>query len=427
VVSDEPGAEAIVREVAVAVRLAEGEAGVRDLIHVLGRLGSVPTRTLSRATGLPVPIVAAIAGELRKRGVVARERPTRLTPLGRRLFGDVGPGPALECTCPTCEGIGLCVPEELEPLVAALARLAAEAPAPRTELDQSHCTPETKLRRALALHQVGALEGKRVLLLGDDDLVSLAIHLLAARAGFAETIRELALVDVDKAVLAYVGSELVDTPFRVSRVEHDLRRPLPSALTGSFDTVFTDPPYTAEGAEVFLSRAASALGPAGGGNLFLAFGPKPPRESLRLQGTIARMGFVTRRIVANFNEYFQAGILGGTSHLYHLISTADTRPLVTGTYEGALYTGERRRPRPYRCTSCGTVQRVGRGARWSTVEVLRSDGCPECGAAKFRPLPRDGPRARSESGSARKEAEVSSPSPMARAKHRPVTDGPRAS
>lgn len=362
---DGPSADAIVREVAAAVRLAEGEAGVRDVVRVVRRLGPAPTRALSRATGLPVPIVAAVAGELRKRGVVAGERPTRLTALGRRLFGEAGSGRGL-----------------VEPVAAELARLAAGAPPARTELDQSHCTVETKLRRALALHRAGALEGRRILLLGDDDLVSLAIHLLAVQGGFAESIRELAVVDVDPAVLAYLA------PFPVTRLEHDLRSPLPAALRGRFDTVFTDPPYTPAGAELFLSRAASALAPVVGGNVFMAFGPKPPDDSLRLQRAIARMGFVIRGIAPNFNEYLHAGILGGTSHLYHLTSTSATRPLVAGTYNGCLYTGETRAPRPYRCASCGTVQRVGRGARWPTVDLLRGDGCPECGAAKFRPLPR---------------------------------------
>lgn len=383
----ELGADALAREVATAVRLAEGEAGIRDVVRAVRRLEPVSTRTLSRATGLPVPIVAAIAGELRQRGVVAPERPTRLTPYGRRLFGGEGAGPALDCTCPACNGLGLRVPAGLAPLVAELERLAAGAPPARTELDQSHCTAETKLRRTLALHQAGALEGRRVLLLGDDDLVSVAIHLLAAHSGFAGRIRELALVDVDPSVLSYAGSLLLDAPFPVTRVEHDLRRPLPSALTGRFESVFTDPPYTVEGAEVFLSRAVSALAPGPGRDLFLAFGSKPPGESLRLQAAIARMGLVIRRVIPGFNDYLHAGILGGTSHLFHLISTAQTRPLVTGRYDGPLYTGERRAPRPYSCASCGTVQRVGREARWATVEVLRNEGCPECGGARFRPLP----------------------------------------
>lgn len=381
-------ADAIVREVTGAVGLAEGEAGVRGVISVVRRSGPVATRTLSRTTGLPVPIVAAIAGELRKRGIVTRERPTRLTPQGRRLFGDATPGRMLDGGCTACDGHGQRVPQVLEPVAAALERISSDAPPARTELDQSHCTVETKLRRALVLHQAGALEGKRIILLGDDDLIAVAIHLLAAHADFGDAIRELTVVDLDAAVLAYLGRQLEDAPFPIRLIEHDLRRPLPPRLVAHFDTVFTDPPYTAAGAEVFLSRAASALAPEPGGNVFLAYGPKPPAEALRLQRAVAGMGFVVRRMAPNFNEYLHAGILGGVSHLYHLTSTSETGPLVNGECDTPIYTGELRAPRPYRCASCGTTQRVGRGARWSTVEVLRRDGCPECGATKFRPLPR---------------------------------------
>jgi predicted methyltransferase/DNA-directed RNA polymerase subunit RPC12/RpoP len=380
--------DAIVREVTEAVGLAEGEAGVRDVIRVVRSSGPVATRTLSRATGLPVPIVAAIAGELRKRGIVTRDRPTCLTPQGRRLFGDAALGRILGGGSTYCDEHGRWVPQELEPVAAELDRISAESPPARSELDQSHCTAETKLRRALALHQAGALEGKRVILLGDDDLVAVAIHLLAAYADFADTVRELTVVDVDPAVLGYVGRQLENAAFPVRLVEHDLRRTLPSSLVGHFDTVFTDPPYTAAGVEVFLSRAASALASGPGHNVFLAYGPKPPAELLRFQRAVVWMGFVVRRIEPNFNEYLHSGILGGVSNLYHLTSTSETRPLVSEQYDEPIYTGALRAPRSYRCASCGTIQRVGRGAPWPTVDVLKRGGCPECGATRFLPLPR---------------------------------------
>lgn len=360
-------AAAIVREVADAVRLAEGEAGVHAVLRAMRRDGPVSTRALSRATGLPVPIVAAVSGELRKRGIVARERPTQLTVEGRRLFG------AGDRTGPP-----------LGPALGELTALAGRAPRVRGELDQSHCTVETKLRRVMLLRDEGALEGKRVLLLGDDDLLSLALH----RLGLLDTVGELVVVDVDPAVLAFIARGLRRAVVTVACVEHDLRRPLPPALAGRFDTVFTDPPYTAEGAELFLSRAATALAPRVGGSAFLAFGAKPPLESLRVQVAIAAMGFVIRDIQRNFNDYVQASILGGTSHLYHLTTTGRTRPLVTGEHRGDLYTGDKRPARRYRCASCGGVQQVGRGAPWTTVDLLKSDGCPECGATRFLPLPR---------------------------------------
>lgn len=352
----------VIAEVAAAVRLAEGGHGVRAVLDAVARLEPVSTRALSRETGLPVPIVAAVCGELRRRGVLAPERPTRLADAWRDSFTRAAPPAA-------------------EELTAALARLAADAPPPRSELDQSHCTVATKARRALLLDEAGALDGKRVLFLGDDDLTSLAVSSLPAR------LEELVVVDVDPAVLRHLRRHLA----KATLLEHDLREPLPDALAGRFDTVFTDPPYTVEGAALFLSRAAAALRPGVGGSVFLAFGPKPPGETLRVQAAIAEAGLVIRRFERNFNEYEQASILGGTSHLYHLTSTHETRPLVAGSYRGHLYTGEARAPRPYRCASCRTVQLVGRGARWSTVDLLRRDGCPECGASRFLPLPRRAP------------------------------------
>jgi hypothetical protein len=54
------------------------------------------------------------------------------------------------------------------------------------------------------------------------------------------------------------------------------------------------------------------------------------------------MGFVVRSLVRNFNEYVGAGVLGGTSHLYHLGTTAELRPLVAGEHSGPLYTRDLR-------------------------------------------------------------------------------------
>jgi hypothetical protein len=40
----------------------------------------------------------------------------------------------------------------------------------------------------------------------------------------------------------------------------------------------------------------------------------------------------------DFNDYIGAGVLGGTSHLYQLVATPALRPLVTGPFDGPLYT-----------------------------------------------------------------------------------------
>ena len=49
---------------------------------------------------------------------------------------------------------------------------------------------------------------------------------------------------------------------------------------------------------------------------------------------------MTQRLSRDFNDYVGAGVLGGTSHLYHLAATSELRPLVTGSYHGPLYTAD---------------------------------------------------------------------------------------
>jgi predicted methyltransferase len=329
----------IVRDVAAAVGLVEGERGVRSVLAAVARLEPVATRRLARTVDLPVPIVASICGELRKRGVVAEPRPTRLTPVGRELYGagslDLRPA----ATCPRCAGRGLVARGELAPLVTEMKRISRLAPPARRELDQCHCTPETKLHRVLALHEADALVGRRVLMLGDDDLTSLAIERVVQRLGSSSSIALLAVVDVDPAVIDVVRRELAGMPFATACVLHDLREPLPAPLRAGFDTVFTDPPYTQAGATLFLARAVEAIaGP--GGDVFLSFGSRRPGAAFELQQAIGRAGLTIARLLRDFNEYVGAGALAGTSSLYHLSATQELCPLLDTRYDGPLYTAD---------------------------------------------------------------------------------------
>ncbi len=378
--------ETIIAEVASAVGLAEGPAGVRDVLRVIARHEPVAAREVGRLAELPVPIVAAICGELRTRGVVDQARPVRLTAAGRAALpaGEDSAGGL----CPCCGGAGVAVPDALAPVAARLERAAAGMPAARLELDQTLCTVDTKLRRVLRMQEAGALAGQRIIVLGDDDLLSLAIAGFAAAAASPPPAR-LAVVDCDRDLLAYLAAQLPQFGLAADLIEHDLRQPLPGRLAGQFDVAAPDPPYTVAGAELFLSRAVAALAPGGGQHVFFSFGARRPEETLRTQQAIAGLGLTVRALLPGFNAYQGAGILAGTSHLYHLRTVAGAKPLVTGGFTGPLYTADSRaaRTRPYRCAGCGAVHEVGPGARWPHIAALKDAGCPGCGGTVLRPGP----------------------------------------
>jgi predicted methyltransferase len=395
--------DAVTAEVAAAVGLAEGPAGVADVLRVIARREPVAAREISQRAELPVPIVAAVCNELRKRGVVDRSRPVRLTPEARAsLTGQTAPGAGPAETsgrCACCGGLGFAVPDAAAGLAAPLERAARAVPAARLDLDQTHCTVDTKLRRVLAMHEAGAVAGQRILLLGDDDLVSVALALFAGHAGPAATPRAVTVLDCDPDLVRFLRVELAARGLAAEVVGHDLRDPLPDALAGAFDVACTDPPYTVAGAELFLSRAVAALAPGAGRHVFFSFGPRRPEETTATQRLMADMGLAVRSLTPGFNSYTGAGILAGTSHLYHLRTTQHTRPAVTGRFGGPLYSAQTRAAatRPYRCAACGAVHEVGPGARWAQIAELKAAGCPACGGTVLRPrplgaAPRAGPR-----------------------------------
>jgi N4-bis(aminopropyl)spermidine synthase len=341
-------ADPIVTEVARAVRLLEGERGVEAVLIALARLEPVSVRALSRAADLPVPIVAAVCGELRRRGQVSETRPVQFTVEGRQRFATGAA--SVETVCPTCGGRGIALSHAVARLRRGLASVAEAAPAPLVELDQCHCTPKTKLRRVVAMLDAGAIGNRRILLLGDDDLM--AVALLRFVRQFGLHVEELVVLDIDERLLAFIGAELEGAPFTVRCMRWDARDPLPLSLAGRFDTVVTDPPYTTAGARLFLARATEAS--AGeGSSVFFSFGSRRPGAQFEVQQSIAGLGLEIRSLTRDFNDYVGAGALGGTSHLYHLVSTSP-RPL-----DDSLYTGARRRTDAMLSTSRPPATRSG--------------------------------------------------------------------
>ena len=122
-------------------------------------------------------------------------------------------------------------------------------------LGQLPVTPETALRRALCIGEAAAVGRKRVLCLGDDDLVSVPLALLG---------HEVVVLDVDAVLLRLLASDhMVAAGASVSGRHQDLRDPLDPSLLGAFDCAVTDPMPNRSCFALFLSRALACLRPEG--------------------------------------------------------------------------------------------------------------------------------------------------------------------
>jgi len=386
----------LLSDLAAKTHLREGAAGIEAVLRTIHRHGGLTGRDLARQTRLPIPVATAVRRELEKAGLVQPGPYIRLSPQGLVLvegaWGWVGTG----FLCPLCQGRHVVAGSEWTGVLEQLEIWFAANPTVDVTLDQSFCTPETNLRRVLYGQTQGALAGKAVLLLGDDDSVSLALALvgqLLSPQGGGRLARRICVVDTDPRILAHIADCAAAAGLEIETVAHDLREPLPEVLQGAFDTVYTDPPYTPQGATLFGSRAIQALGPEQGRQLFLSFGHRPPAEQGALLGSLAGMGLAPVEIIPGFNEYQGATVLGGVGQMIRLLTTPAAAPQVVGYFAGPLYTGELHPTvRLYRCMGCGSKLRVGQEADAAapSVEALKAQGCPRCGAVLFMLESREG-------------------------------------
>ena len=371
--------QGVLAAVASATRLREGPEGVRSILRAIARGGEVTTRQIAVQVRLPLPVVAAVRGELTAVGFLER-RPhgARLSGRGERLvqalFGGEASSAARE---------GTAHDDEMAAFADLLAPTVTARPEADVTLDQAKATPLTLARRIVYLDGNDAIAGRRILFLGDDDFLSAAlVHWVLwqrERGRRAEPFR-LVVADVDERILRQLRAVAPS----VEAVRYDARDALPDDLVGSFDVVITDPPYTLHGAELFLSRAVDAVGGKPGAHSFFSFGHLDPMAMRSVQSALAEMGWVIVEWRPGFNEYEGSSVLAGVSLMAHLVLAEGAAPVIRGRYDGPLYTGDLRPTvRVYRCQGCSAVWEVGQGARWLTVAQLKRQTCPLCGADRF--------------------------------------------
>lgn len=201
-------------------------------------------------------------------------------------------------------------------LVAKLERIIAEGPAARQSLDHVSATAETAVRRALWMDSTFELAGGRLLCVGDHDLTSLATALVRPDV-------EITAIDVDERILEYIDKVALREGLSVRCLYSDFRFGVAEGARAWGDLVFTDPPYTADGVRLFLSRGLEGLRDRDHARLMMAygFGENHPGLGLKVQQAVGGLNLVYEAVLPDFNRYHGAQAVGSSSDLYVLRPT----------------------------------------------------------------------------------------------------------
>lgn len=212
----------------------------------------------------------------------------------------------------------------------------SERVAPLREYDQFTATPETVIKRVSLLKHFGDIDNKKLLFLGDDDFTSISV----ARLGKAV---EIVVLDIDDRILDKIKSISDNLSLNIKTIKHDLTKVLPKEFINRFDIVFTDPPYTAEGIRLFLSRSISSLSRDNlTARIYLCYGnsDRAKERFLPIYRSIIDSGLMLRYVFDKFNRYFGAESIGSTSSMFVLDVTPKVNTIIKGDYDNPIYTND---------------------------------------------------------------------------------------
>ena len=311
----------LLEQVAVAAALREGTEGIRNILASVAHNKNISLKELANTVHMPLPVVAAVRRELERRYILSRDKGICLTLKGIRLVSDLG----IQKT-----------PSPEQNLLSILREISSKRPEANVALDQAYARPETSFRRATYASQHDALSGRNVVLLGDDDLTSIAIALLLKKE---KKPKRLVVVDIDSRIIDLINEASETYDLNIECHLHDLRISLPTELKYNFQTFFTDPPYTLAGLELFLSRASETLEGGSGKQGFLSFGNKDPDTDLGVFHIISQCGFIPQEIINKFNTYHGGTVIGNISRMIRMLSGTQ-RAHLPSSFNNAIYTAD---------------------------------------------------------------------------------------
>ena len=297
------------KTIADRVHLREGPEAVESVLRAIYEAqtnrGAEPAdeRVLARVARLPMPVVNALRYELQTAGALDKAGP------GIRLSADAlaalqekwGWAPprvegqsAAAAACKACGGSGVApTGPQWDAVLEAL----------RRHLQKSPVTPEAELRRVAFMHDSNSLEGKDVLVMGEDVLAAAGVALAGkALSQSGKLARRVVALHPDERVLTQVRDIAMREAVIVGLVKHDPRRSLKEDLEGEFDSVFVAPSAKFSSLVNLLSRAIEAAKPKGG-RVFLACPPLSLDDRIDAQRAILDLGLAIERLVPGFDKY----------------------------------------------------------------------------------------------------------------------------
>ena len=213
------------------------------------------------------------------------------------LKEDPGVREKIETLCSTC-GLGVEIKGFFQEVYEKFLYVTEDRPLPLEDYDQGFIRPIDTIRRMAFIYQRGDLEGAEVFILGDDDLLSVAMGL----TGMAQRIT---VVEIDPRLTYFI--EHFCKKWGIGNItvkQYNVLEELPQEALGQYDVFVTDPVETHRGFKLFVGRCISALkGPEASGYIGLTHREASLKKWAEFQRFFLDSGLVVTDILRNMTTY----------------------------------------------------------------------------------------------------------------------------
>jgi predicted methyltransferase len=198
--------------------------------------------------------------------------------------------------CPSCFGKRILPEAKFKTVLEEFKRITEKRPRPFLDFFQGYMLEHDVIARAALMHYYGDLEGKNIVLIGDDDLLSVALSLTGLPL-------RITVLDVDRRLGDFLRTVNKNYGFNIEFVEYDVAEPLPIKLRGKFDVFSSEPLETLSGLKAFIMRGAACLKENGVGYFGLTHYEASLKKWLAVQKLLANMNCVITDVIQGFSVY----------------------------------------------------------------------------------------------------------------------------
>jgi predicted methyltransferase len=200
-------------------------------------------------------------------------------------------------SCKSCEKTGFEIKGYFEELLKKWEKITKHRPEAVEVYDQGFISTEGVIRRVEFLYERGDLLDAEVFIMGDDDLLSIALALTSLP-------KRIQVVEIDERLVNFINDVANKEGLPLRADIFDAQYALPDKFKGKFDVFITDPVETLPGFTLFVSRATSSLkGKGCSGYLGLTTIEASREKWFEIQKRFLNMGFVITDIRRRFSVY----------------------------------------------------------------------------------------------------------------------------